>query len=54
MSDESNYLVESYNYFDEIGIPYGRQDVRNITMATYEGTLPDPGPGPYLVRFYMI
>jgi hypothetical protein len=60
--DTSNYLVESYEYFSELGILYFEQNRRNpIYMYSEEAFISDnpaewisddPGPGPYLVSFF--
>jgi hypothetical protein len=60
--DEANYLPESYEYFDSVGIPYFKQTSINPPNST-STTLPifkytenitavsDTGPGPYLVSY---
>jgi hypothetical protein len=63
--DESNYLVDSYEYFESVGAKYSKQSSihssnSTIGSKTFEvnkfsengTTIPEPDPGPYLVRFF--
>ena len=64
--DRDNYIRDSYDYFDEVGIKYFeieaftntttdvlvQKDKFPIFMLNELGEIvPDPGPGPYLVSF---
>jgi hypothetical protein len=64
--DSSNYLIDSYNYFDSMGIPSVKVNelisvdwmVPGKVLPIYDllmnGTIiPDPGPGPYLVSLFL-
>jgi hypothetical protein len=65
--DKSNYLTESYNYFESVDIPYYRQNGINAPNWTIGNesypifkfsesgaAVPDPDAGPFLVRFCSI
>jgi hypothetical protein len=63
--DTSNHLIDSYNYFDSMGIPSVKvNDLISVDWMVPGKVLPiydllmngtiiqDPGPGPYLVRLF--